>query len=481
MQYEQAAARVRRQLIPIASRNGGLITRPAQVWALIERFHGEKAPTLPRRSGATTLAVAARQDLTQLPFIAIDPFGTSDPEDMMFAEPMLGGTSIRLIVCFTDASSLVHPGTKHWRYVRKAGYSLYCRFGGETVVVPLLGNQLAFDQFALKQGQKREVWAVEALIDIRPEHRGEIIRSQIFPATAINHHQLSFDHVEKVLQAEPAAYAEAIRSLEAATAALRERRFKQSRFPRFFGEYRGEVVVEECMIAANVLTASFAELRKLGFVYRVYQPPDYDRLIEFSQAARKQGLAQVNVEDLLDPKRLNALMTALKDLGPPAKPLFLQMLHAFFGQADYDTENRGHKSLGVECYARIKPRCLDGAFNQYALRRHFSHQPLLPEDQAISVAHRCRKVQRHKDDNESRLYGLVHAARDAELVGQEFSAEVGRIGVRSLRIFVPGFWKCVMRTKDPSRLAGARQIRVKYLGFSPAAGVHRFSEVEQSA
>ncbi|MBC7492313.1 MAG: RNB domain-containing ribonuclease, partial [Novosphingobium sp.] len=100
----------------------------------------------------------AREDLTHLPIVAIDPADARDHDDAIWAEPdpdPANPGGFRAVVAIADVSYYVRPGGKLDREARTRGNSVYF----PDRVVPMLPEVLSAEVCSLKAGHARAAMA----------------------------------------------------------------------------------------------------------------------------------------------------------------------------------------------------------------------------------------------------------------------------------------------------------------------------------
>ena len=101
-----------------------------------------------------------REDLRDVPIVAIDPADARDHDDAIWAEPD-GKGGYRAIIAIADVSYYVRPGGDLDREARKRGNSVYF----PDRVVPMLPEVLSADVCSLKQDVDRAAMACHIRID----------------------------------------------------------------------------------------------------------------------------------------------------------------------------------------------------------------------------------------------------------------------------------------------------------------------------
>jgi len=311
-----------------------------------------------QRAARLPLSEDAREDLTHLPIVAIDPADARDHDDAIWAEPD-GQGGYQAVVAIADVSFYVRPGGAIDREARRRGNSVYF----PDRVVPMLPEVLSADVCSLKAGAPRAAMACHLTIDAHGRitaFRFTRARVRIAEVIAYEEAQARIDggtaapHLEHLWGAwrllEQARKARDPLELE-----LPERRVvldEAGRIAEIALRERLDAhrVVEDFMIAANVAAAKALEAKVAPVVYRIHEPPSREKLIALkdylSTFGRKLALGQV-----ITPGLFNRM---LKDVSDEAeKALVMEAVLRSQTQAYYGPRNAGHFGLALGSYAHF--------------------------------------------------------------------------------------------------------------------------------
>ena len=235
-----------------------------------------------------------REDLTQLPIVAIDPADARDHDDAIWAAPdddpgNKGG--FKAVVAIADVSFYVRPGSDLDREAAKRGNSVYF----PDRVVPMLPEVLSAGVCSLSEGEDRAALACHLTLakDGRVlDHRFTRARVRIAATIAYEDAQGAIDGEATHPLIEP------LRQLWAAWGALRRAREAREPLELDLPERRVELdeegritsvaprerldahrLVEDFMIAANVAAAKALEAKAAPVMYRVHEPPTREKLV----------------------------------------------------------------------------------------------------------------------------------------------------------------------------------------------------------
>jgi ribonuclease R len=306
-----------------------------------------------------------RIDLRDLPFVTIDGEDAKDFDDALYCRKKRTG-GWRLWVAIADVSHYVHPGSALDQEGTRRGNSVY--FPGH--VVPMLPEVLSNGLCSLKPGVDRLALVVE--MDLARD--GTLKKFCFFEAVIHSHARLTYTQVGRVLETGedpevPAARVPELTRLHELYKVLRAARTKRGAIDFetvetriVFNEQRKieEIVpvqrndahklVEECMLCANVATASFFEKHKLPTLFRVHEGPKEERLENLRAFLGELGLA-LRGGTSPSPRDYQELLQQVAER-PDAKVIQTMMLRSL-RQAVYQPENKGHFGLNYEGYAHF--------------------------------------------------------------------------------------------------------------------------------
>ncbi|EKE83664.1 ribonuclease R [Idiomarina xiamenensis] len=307
-----------------------------------------------------------RTDLRQLPLITIDGDDSRDFDDAVYAEP--DGDGWRLWVAIADVSYYVRPNTALDKEALERGNSVYF----PQQVVPMLPEKLSNGLCSLNPHVDRLCMVAE----MRITSRGKLEQSSFYPAVMNSHARLTYTKVAAILDGDSKLrqeYQSVLTNIEHLQAlfkrlkAARQRRSAiefetletrfifnaQRKIERIEPVHRNQahMLIEECMIMANVATARFIEQHEeAGALFRVHEPPNEERLTGFRAFLAELGL-QLAGGDEPSPADYAALLSEIGER--PDHELIQTMLLRSMQQAVYSPDNVGHFGLALASYAHF--------------------------------------------------------------------------------------------------------------------------------
>ena len=330
------------------------------------------------------LSLGEREDLTNLPIVAIDPEDARDHDDAIWASPRADGDGWDAIVAIADVSFYVREGSELDREALARGNSVYF----PDRVVPMLPHELSSDICSLKEGKVRAALACHLHVGKDGALKNwRFSRAKICVAANIAYEnaQAAMDAAgEQVVEVAsspcsmppvesnvPAELVEqALKPLWACWKALLAARNKREPLELDLPERRvvldekGRILsvaprerldahrlVEDFMIAANVAAAKALEKKKAPVMYRVHEAPSREKLV-----ALKDYLATFDLEfalgQVIKPAIFNRI---IERLGPdhPSRPEIMEQVLRTQMQARYAPDPLGHFGLSLASYAHF--------------------------------------------------------------------------------------------------------------------------------
>jgi ribonuclease R len=331
-----------------------------------------------------------REDLTQIPIVAIDPADARDHDDAVWAaeddDPdNVGGW--KAIVAIADVSFYVRPGSALDKEARKRGNSVYF----PDRVVPMLPETLSAEICSLKESEDRAALAchlqvtkdgqlkswrfararVRIAANIAYEDaQAAIDASRGQERTEVASPVCSMPEIEAEPPSVPAGLVgSTLKPLWACWQALYRAREKRAPLELDLPERRVELdekgrimsvaprerldahkLIEDYMIAANVAAAKALEAKKAPVMYRDHEPPGREKLV-----ALKDYLATFGVEfalgQVVRPASFNRILERIGEAD--FRPQAMEQILRTQTQAYYAPRNAGHFGLALGSYAHF--------------------------------------------------------------------------------------------------------------------------------
>lgn len=318
-----------------------------------------------------------RVDLRHLPFVTIDGEDARDFDDAVYCEKpggwklLTGG--FRLYVAIADVSHYVKVGSALDKEAELRGNSVYF----PERVVPMLPEELSNGLCSLNPHVDR----LAMVCEITLSKSGKMTDYQFYEAVIHSHARLTYNKVSAMLEQPKSAegkrlcgeYAEVLphlKQLHALYKVLLKARhsrgaidFETQETRIVFGEGRkiaeikpterndAHKLIEECMLCANVATATFLEKHELPALYRVHDGPPLERQEKLRAFLGELGLTLHKGKEGPTPKDYQALLERIQ--GRPDFHVIQTVMLRSLSQAVYSTDNQGHFGLNYEAYAHF--------------------------------------------------------------------------------------------------------------------------------
>nr|WP_137678416.1 ribonuclease R [Parerythrobacter lutipelagi] len=304
------------------------------------------------------LSEEQREDLRNLPIVAIDPADARDHDDAIWAEPD-GKGGFKALIAIADVSFYVRPGSAVDREARKRGNSVYF----PDRVVPMLPEVLSADVCSLKQGQDRAAMVCHLHISAD----GKILEQQFRRAIVRLASNISYEDAQA--QVDDGTAEPHLRKLWDCWKVLAAARDKRDPLELDLPERRvilddqGKIaeiavrerldahrVVEDFMIAANVAAAKALENKASPVVYRVHEPPSREKLVALKEYLSTFGKT-LALGQVVTPGLFNRMLKDVTDESEKAQVMEAVLRTQM--QAYYGPKNAGHFGLSLGSYAHF--------------------------------------------------------------------------------------------------------------------------------
>ncbi|WOC79273.1 ribonuclease R [Stutzerimonas frequens] len=318
-----------------------------------------------------------RVDLRHLPFVTIDGEDARDFDDAVYCEKpggwklLTGG--FRLYVAIADVSHYVKVDSALDKEAVVRGNSVYF----PERVVPMLPEELSNGLCSLNPHVDR----LAMVCEITLSKSGKMTDYQFYEAVIHSHARLTYNKVSTMLEQPKSAegkrlsaeYAEVLPhlkqlySLYKVLLKARHTRgaidFETQETRIVFGADRkiaeikpterndAHKLIEECMLCANVATATFLQKHEIPALYRVHDAPPLERQEKLRAFLGELGLSLHKGKEGPTPKDYQALLEKIQ--GRPDFHVIQTVMLRSLSQAVYSAENHGHFGLNYEAYAHF--------------------------------------------------------------------------------------------------------------------------------
>jgi ribonuclease R len=407
----------------------------------------------------TKAMISGRRDLRDLPLVTIDGADARDFDDAVFAQRRNNGW--RLVVAIADVSHYVKPGSELDQEAEHRATSVY--FPGR--VIPMLPEALSNGLCSLKPDVER----LCLVCDMSINEKGHVTRSRFDSAVIRSHARLTYQQVWDWLvsgrqeiqgpqesRQKMSEVSRSLKDLHGLYQALRRARTRrgaihfESTEVKFLFDERGAVadivpverndahlLIEECMITANVEAANFLLSNQIPAPFRVHEPPPAMKLEPLEQFLRSLGI-RVPWKVRPSPRDFEQVVQQVK--GRPDKSLIMAVLLRAQSMATYQLDNAGHFGLALEAYGhftspiRRYPDLLVHRAIHYVLEHRSSEGYGYSGQQMAKLCEQSSHRSRRAEEAEWDVSGRLKAYFMEQHIGDEFKGQV--TGVTSFGLFI---------------------------------------------
>ncbi|THB71968.1 MAG: ribonuclease R [Gammaproteobacteria bacterium] len=430
--------------IDIASRVYGIPV----VWP-----EGVEQETAKFKTTVPTTAKKDRVDLRDLSLVTIDGEDARDFDDAVYCEPVSNGW--KLIVAIADVAHYVKPGMELDAEAQNRGTSVYF----PDSVIPMLPEKLSNGLCSINPKVDRLCMVCEMVIS----KNGKVQRSKFYEAVMRSKARLTYTEVAAILvDGDKDAYKKweyvvpHLRNLWDVYKALRKARrqrgaidFDTVETQIIFNEERkiekivpttrneAHLLIEECMVAANVCAAKFVEKFKVPALFRDHDTPKETKLEMLYQFLGQLGF-QLGTGDGPTSKDYAELVEKIKDR------LDFNMIQTVLlrslSQADYRPENIGHFGLALEHYAhftspiRRYPDLLLHRAIKHIIKGGDAKSYLYSFNEMEDLGKQCSMAERRADDATRDVMLSLKCQYMHDKIGEEYDGLI--TGVTSFGMFV---------------------------------------------
>ena len=311
-------------------------------------------------------AKVGRVDLRDLPLVTIDGEDARDFDDAVYCEKKKSG-GWRLWVAIADVSYYVRTDSALDKEAINRGNSVYF----PSQVVPMLPEVLSNGLCSLNPQVDRLCMVCEMTIS----ETGKLSGYKHYEAVMNSHARLTYNKVGAILEGDEElrmryhAVVPHLEELHAMYKVLKEARdnrgaieFETVEAKFIFNADRkiesiepvirndAHKIIEECMILANIASASYVEKAKEPALYRVHESPGELRLQGFRDFLSELGL---DLKGGLEPSPTDYADLVKQIAERQDKELIQTMLLRSMKQAVYNADNAGHFGLALKRYAHF--------------------------------------------------------------------------------------------------------------------------------
>ncbi len=415
--------------------------------------------------------IAGRRDFRGMDVVTIDGETARDFDDAVWVERLANG-NYALHVHIADVSHYVRPGAPIDEEAYLRGTSVYF----PDRAVPMLPLELSTGICSLNPRVDRLV--LSALLEI--DHSGGVVSQEFTRGVIRSVERMTYTDVHLLLEGDP-GLRERYRPLVARFELMREialilnrKRAKRGSIDfdmpepliEFdeFGQMTGVIraprniahrIIEEFMLAANEAVASHLEQADIPSIFRIHDPPDPKRVMEFEEIAAHFGYslgigaipvkrfgrpAQQSADrrrnggrsrrDIVVPGSIAITSRNYRKLianieGKPEERILSYLMLRSLKQARYSEENRGHFALAAASYTHFTSpirRYPDLVVHRILSASLDGKGATIAPERLHAIAEACSENERRAADAERELVEWKKVRFMEDRVGEDFKA-----------------------------------------------------------
>ena len=306
-----------------------------------------------------------RVDLTNEQIFTIDGDDTKDIDDAISLT--MDGDNYVLGVHIADVSNYVKENTALGDSAFERGTSSYLA----DTVIPMIPHQLSNGICSLNEGVIRLTMSCVMTID----KKGKVVKYDIFPSYIKSNKKMTYKHVNNLIVRgivdegyEP--FKDTLLKMAELADILRKEKVSRGYIdfdldePKIIQDEngvcidvqrrlreKGEMLIEDFMIAANETVATHIFNMDLPFIYRVHGEPNTEKIEDFLNLVKQMGY-KLNVKtDDITPFTMQKILNELRD--KKEFDILSSMLLRSMKKAEYSKDNIGHFGLASKYYTHF--------------------------------------------------------------------------------------------------------------------------------
>ena len=357
---------------------------------------------------------ADRKDLTNLYCITIDPIDAKDFDDAVSIRPGKNKDEIELGVHIADVSAFVPPGSEWDKEAKKRGFTAY--IPGNTL--PMLPATLTKNA-SLTTGSDSPAHTVLITVNGRT---GKVLRSERCFSTVRIAARLTFEKVQQAIDGNPpqewdSEITDNVAKVAELTRTMRKYRSKTEHFLELAtteiriicddetkkiidmkrkNQTEADMLVEECMLAANVAVAKELNEKRIPGLYRIHPEPTPEKILDFT--IFMEETFGIIPGELSSRQACNNFLKSLPE--DQNKPVIIDAFLRSMMRALYQEKPELHFGLGKGLYSHFTSpirRYPDLVVHQQ-LRSAAAGEKLRPEKETAFIARECTELELNNDN-----------------------------------------------------------------------------------
>jgi len=358
--------------------------------------------------------IGDRKDLTALYTITIDPIDAKDFDDAVSIKEGEKAGEIELGIHIADVSAYITPGSEWDREAKKRAFTAY--IPGNTL--PMIPSTLTKNA-SLTTGGNSLAHTVIITVD---EKTGKVLRHKRCFSTVRIAKRLTFEEVQQAIDGTPPSdwdkeLTGKLAKLTALTKKMREYRSKTEHFLELETteiriicddetkklidlkrkeQTEADMLIEECMLAANVAVAKELTSRKISGLYRVHPEPTPEKILDLTMFI--EDTFGISPGDITSRQACNKFLKSLPD--DQNKPVIIDAFLRSMMRASYLENPALHFGLGKGLYSHFTSpiRRYPDLIVHQQLRNADAGKPLRKDQEIANIAKKCTEKELNNDN-----------------------------------------------------------------------------------
>lgn len=390
--------------------------------------------------------IPKRKDLRDLHFVTIDGHDAKDFDDAVYSEPIENGW--HLWVAIADVSHYVEQDSALDREARNRGTSVYF----PERVIPMLPKELSNELCSLKPNVDRLCMVCEMFIS----GEGELQNYKFYNATIRSSARLTYEEVQQVLFLKDKSARENrkdllsdLENLQGVYRALRKQRNRRGAIDFETKEtifkfdkdkkiseillrkrFQSHMIIEECMISANIAAAKFILDCKLPTLFRVHDKPSQEKLRDLREYLQSLGIGFTKSDK---PKPNDYVDIIRKIASRNDRHIIEIMLLRSMAQAEYSSDNIGHFGLVLDVYThftspiRRYPDLIVHRIIKFILEEKSNNSFPLSKNDLLILGEECSMRERRADEATRDVDAWLRCEFMLDKIGEKFTGVISSV------------------------------------------------------
>lgn len=412
---------------------------------------------------------AGRRDLREEMIFTIDSEKTKDIDDAISIKKLENGL-YELGVHIADVSYYVKEGSKLDDEAMDRGTSVYLA----DRVIPMLPHQLSNGICSLNEEEDRLAMSCTMQID----EKGNVVDYDIFESVIRSHKKMTYTNVNKILEENIVPegyekYKDALYQMEELAQILRKNKKERGYIDFDIDESeiivdekgeaidvvlrnrgKGEMLIEDFMIAANETVATHIYFMELPFVYRVHGTPNEEKINTFLSFVKTLGYNLGVKAKEITPKLMQDILKELK--GKKEFHILSSLLLRSMQKAVYDKVNIGHFGLASKYYTHFTSpiRRYPDLTVHRLLRKYLFHHQIDREtirywdNRLVYITEHASAKERDAVDCEREVDDMKKAEYMMKHIGEEYVGMISSVMSFGLFVELPNLVEGLIRVED---------------------------------